>query len=149
MKPESIDKAYRSRVGRSNTGCSFSYYTRSRAKLNLVEKRVKNVIKSKRASVSALDGAAKDNNTSRCWRCPYSACEAASRRKNEWKRHLVTKHLCHVEWHCDICSDRAFNRTDLFRQHIRRMHPSLIGDARGPDASKGELHCKRRGCELC
>ncbi|KAF2400377.1 hypothetical protein EJ06DRAFT_427682 [Trichodelitschia bisporula] len=51
--------------------------------------------------------------------------------KNEWKRHVRTKHIQLERWRCDLCSPGSdhlnpvyndFNRKDLFTQHVRRLH---------------------------
>lgn len=55
--------------------------------------------------------------------CPYSFNS-----KNEWKRHVTSKHMCFYYWECRVgsCSPPGqggrFNRKDLFAQHLRRMH---------------------------
>ena len=58
-------------------------------------------------------------------------CTAAFTSKNEWKRHISTKHIQLGFWRCDMCPPSAgidqpvyndFNRKDLFTQHLRRMH---------------------------
>ncbi|KAL7942151.1 hypothetical protein V8C42DRAFT_332694 [Trichoderma barbatum] len=86
----------------------------------------------------------------------YAGCAARFDAKNEWKRHVSTKHLGLRYWVCTEgkCADERqssyqryaglplqgniFNRKDLYTQHIRRMHASVIGqsttDYRGADA---------------
>ena len=65
--------------------------------------------------------------------CTLSAygCTASFGSKNEWKRHIATKHINSGFWRCDLpgCvparpGDRFkdFNRKDLFMQHARRCH---------------------------
>ena len=58
-------------------------------------------------------------------------CPAAFTSKNEWKRHISTKHIQLGFWRCDMCPPSPgidapvfndFNRKDLFTQHLRRMH---------------------------
>jgi hypothetical protein len=58
-------------------------------------------------------------------------CHASFTSKNEWKRHISTKHIQLGFWRCDMCEPSAgvecpvyndFNRKDLFTQHLRRMH---------------------------
>lgn len=58
-------------------------------------------------------------------------CTAAFTSKNEWKRHISTKHIQLGFWRCDMCPPSPgidqpvyndFNRKDLFTQHLRRMH---------------------------
>ncbi|UKZ46465.1 hypothetical protein TrVGV298_000668 [Trichoderma virens] len=85
----------------------------------------------------------------------YAGCNARFDAKNEWKRHVSTKHLGLKYWVCTEgkCADERqsayqrdaglpsygniFNRKDLYTQHIRRMHASVIGqsttDYRGTD----------------
>ncbi|KAL7936967.1 hypothetical protein V8C35DRAFT_294325 [Trichoderma chlorosporum] len=85
----------------------------------------------------------------------YAGCNARFDAKNEWKRHVSTKHLGLKYWVCTEgkCADERqssyqrfaglptygniFNRKDLYTQHIRRMHASVIGqsttDYRGAD----------------
>ncbi|KAF2756746.1 hypothetical protein EJ05DRAFT_487600 [Pseudovirgaria hyperparasitica] len=64
--------------------------------------------------------------------CLYKyGCKATFPTKNEWKRHVATKHIQANNWRCDICivgivdgmeRYNDFNRKDLFTQHLRRMH---------------------------
>ena len=59
-------------------------------------------------------------------------CSSTFGSKNEWKRHSTSQHIRPDVWRCDIdnCvlkvagkeSWNEFNRKDLFRQHVRRMH---------------------------
>ncbi|KAH9873898.1 hypothetical protein IAQ61_004525 [Plenodomus lingam] len=68
-----------------------------------------------------------------CPLAPYG-CESEFASKNEWKRHVSTQHIKTAFWRCDICAPTSdpkdkdslyhndFNRMDLFRQHLRRMH---------------------------
>lgn len=68
-----------------------------------------------------------------CSLTPYN-CISTFSSKNEWKRHVSTQHIKQGFWRCDLCAttvdphDREtvyhndFNRKDLFRQHLRRMH---------------------------
>ncbi|KAF2402926.1 hypothetical protein EJ06DRAFT_314812 [Trichodelitschia bisporula] len=69
-----------------------------------------------------------------CCFLPYG-CPAAFTSKNEWKRHISTKHIQLNFWRCDMCGSSPgidvpvfndFNRKDLFTQHLRRMHPSTV-----------------------
>lgn len=86
----------------------------------------------------------------------FAGCTARFDAKNEWKRHVSTKHLGLNYWLCmegkcgderqSPCQRRAglsefgniFNRKDLYTQHIRRMHSAVIGqnttDFKGADA---------------
>ncbi|KAL7914877.1 hypothetical protein GGI35DRAFT_162608 [Trichoderma velutinum] len=94
----------------------------------------------------------------------YAGCSARFDAKNEWKRHVSTKHLGLKYWVCTVgkCADERqssyqryaglpscgniFNRKDLYTQHIRRMHASVIGqgttDYRGADA-RSDLMVKK------
>ncbi|RFU73217.1 zinc finger, c2h2 [Trichoderma arundinaceum] len=86
----------------------------------------------------------------------YAGCTARFDAKNEWKRHVSTKHLGLKYWVCTEgkCADERqsafqrqaglpsngniFNRKDLYTQHIRRMHFNITGqsttDYKGADA---------------
>ncbi|KAM0458976.1 hypothetical protein ACHAO4_002365 [Trichoderma viride] len=86
----------------------------------------------------------------------YAGCTAKFDAKNEWKRHVSTKHLGLKYWVCieGKCADERqssfqqraglvpngniFNRKDLYTQHIRRMHSNIAGqsttDYKGADA---------------
>ncbi|TFB04004.1 hypothetical protein CCMA1212_003724 [Trichoderma ghanense] len=86
----------------------------------------------------------------------YAGCTARFDAKNEWKRHVSTKHLGLKYWVCtegkcaeerqSSCQRYAglplygniFNRKDLYTQHIRRMHATVTGqnttDYKGADA---------------
>jgi len=62
--------------------------------------------------------------------CPLSpyGCDTDFKSKNEWKRHVITKHLKVGYYECSLCSTEAMrapyrnSRKDLFSQHIRRVH---------------------------
>ena len=77
----------------------------------------------------------------------FAGCEATFVKKNEWKRHVATKHLLLNYWRCaeGACAaaesssqtpthtappnGSIFNRKDLFTQHLKRMHaPKEIKD---------------------
>lgn len=69
-------------------------------------------------------------------------CAAAFTSKNEWKRHISTKHIQLGFWRCDMCPPSPgidqpvfndFNRKDLFTQHLRRMHGGLAPPTPGKD----------------
>jgi len=73
-----------------------------------------------------------------CCFAPYN-CNASFTSKNEWKRHISTKHIQLGFWRCDMCTPSPgldhpvyndFNRKDLFTQHLRRMHApgSMVKD---------------------
>lgn len=86
----------------------------------------------------------------------YAGCTARFDAKNEWKRHVSTKHLGLKYWVCmeGKCADERqsvfqqraglepngniFNRKDLYTQHIRRMHSNIAGQSttnyKGADA---------------
>ncbi|KAM0245658.1 hypothetical protein ACHAQJ_010510 [Trichoderma viride] len=77
----------------------------------------------------------------------YAGCTARFDAKNEWKRHVSTKHLGLKYWVCTEgkCADERqssyqqraglppngniFNRKDLYTQHIRRMHSNIAGQS--------------------
>ncbi|KIW07426.1 uncharacterized protein PV09_02267 [Verruconis gallopava] len=72
-------------------------------------------------------------NNSRPFPCVFAQynCGSAFTSKNEWKRHISTKHIQLGFWRCDMCPPSPgidhpvyndFNRKDLFTQHLRRMH---------------------------
>jgi hypothetical protein len=74
-------------------------------------------------------------------------CGSAFTSKNEWKRHISTKHIQLGFWRCDMCPPSPgidhpvyndFNRKDLFTQHLRRMHavPATLGTQDSKDASQ-------------
>ena len=62
--------------------------------------------------------------------CPLSpyGCDAEFTTKNEWKRHVITKHLKLGEYECSLCPEEGMRppyqnpRKDLFSQHIWRIH---------------------------
>lgn len=62
--------------------------------------------------------------------CPLSpyGCESVFTSKNEWKRHVLTKHLKLGYYECSLCPTDGMRapyqnaRKDLFSQHIWRMH---------------------------
>ena len=69
-------------------------------------------------------------------------CAAAFTSKNEWKRHISTKHIQLGFWRCDMCPPSPgidlpvyndFNRKDLFTQHLRRMHGGVSPPTPGKD----------------
>lgn len=69
-------------------------------------------------------------------------CVAAFTSKNEWKRHISTKHIQLGFWRCDMCPPSPgidqpvyndFNRKDLFTQHLRRMHGGVAPPTPGKD----------------
>lgn len=69
-------------------------------------------------------------------------CAAAFTSKNEWKRHISTKHIQLGFWRCDMCPPSPgidqpvfndFNRKDLFTQHLRRMHGGIPPSTPGKD----------------
>lgn len=74
----------------------------------------------------------------------HYGCEGNFVNKNEWKRHVSSKHLQLGYYRCDLgpCSPEVvesqhkgfndFNRKDLFTQHCRRMHAPW--DASRPQA---------------
>ena len=73
------------------------------------------------------------NSHTRPFDCTFSAygCTACFGSKNEWKRHIATKHINSGFWRCNLpgCTPvrpddrfKDFNRKDLFMQHARRCH---------------------------
>ncbi|KFY77683.1 hypothetical protein V498_09282, partial [Pseudogymnoascus sp. VKM F-4517 (FW-2822)] len=82
----------------------------------------------------------------------WAGCPSAFATKNEWKRHVASKHTCFFYYECRIGSCSApgqagrFNRKDLFAQHLRRMHaPSASSLAKGGPAAKEEWDEKLKG----
>ncbi|CAI7608492.1 unnamed protein product [Penicillium bialowiezense] len=93
-----------------------------------------------------------------CSFAPYG-CESTFVSKNEWKRHVTSKHLLLGFYRCDVEGATAspsesvnsyiaprrgqpndFNRKDLFTQHQRRMHaPWLRSGRRVPTESERNL----------
>lgn len=78
---------------------------------------------SKKAAAAVADGA------TRPFFCPWFpyGCSSTFPNKNEWKRHTTTQHMKLGIWRCSDCpkvegTNNDFNRKDLFRQHIQRMH---------------------------
>ena len=83
--------------------------------------------------------------------CIFSiyGCTSTFGSKNEWKRHVATKHLRTAYWRCNLgrCAPinpedqpKDFNRKDLFMQHIRRMHaPSHAKDKKEMNASVDDI----------
>ncbi|KAK5987255.1 hypothetical protein PT974_11379 [Cladobotryum mycophilum] len=76
----------------------------------------------------------------------FAGCLTTFDTKNEWKRHVLTQHVCLNYWICEEGScattrgsgtqhrshllpalGSIFNRKDLYTQHVRRMHPQAIG----------------------
>ncbi|KFY70801.1 hypothetical protein V499_08945, partial [Pseudogymnoascus sp. VKM F-103] len=81
----------------------------------------------------------------------WAGCTSAFASKNEWKRHVASKHTCFFYWECRVGSCSApgqsgkFNRKDLFAQHLRRMHAPPSSTAKsGP----GKDAWERRLAEL-
>lgn len=68
----------------------------------------------------------------------WAGCTSAFGSKNEWKRHVASKHICFNYWECQVGSCSApgqggwFNRKDLFAQHLRRMHAPGASVKSGP-----------------
>ncbi|OBT60459.1 hypothetical protein VE03_10123 [Pseudogymnoascus sp. 23342-1-I1] len=104
------------------------------------------------------------NPTFRCT-FAFAGCNSSFPNKNEWKRHVVTKHICFTYWECQdsVCSSLEqgwrFNRKDLFAQHLRRIHYSeadddvqkqkhLEGGKRMGKALIKEVRCPVPGCEV-
>ncbi|KFZ04521.1 hypothetical protein V502_10088, partial [Pseudogymnoascus sp. VKM F-4520 (FW-2644)] len=74
----------------------------------------------------------------------WAGCTSAFGSKNEWKRHVASKHICFNYWECHVgpCSAPGqggrFNRKDLFAQHLRRMHSPGASAKSGPDKVEWE-----------
>jgi hypothetical protein len=114
-------------------------------------------------------------HTFTCSFAPYG-CESTFASKNEWKRHITSKHLLLGFYRCDVgrCNVQTqhtplqspksisttppgqsndFNRKDLFTQHQRRMHAPWLqpGRRRAPTdvengAFESSLENVRRRC---
>ncbi|KAI8940413.1 hypothetical protein NX059_004103 [Plenodomus lindquistii] len=90
-------------------------------------------------SATKVPLAIEDRRSFPCPLAPYG-CDSNFVSKNEWKRHVSTQHIKIGFWRCDICAPTTdpkdadslyhndFNRMDLFRQHLRRMHAAPIKD---------------------
>ncbi|KAM3418206.1 hypothetical protein BST61_g4210 [Cercospora zeina] len=93
-------------------------------------------------SSSQLD---RQPNTFPCIFAVYG-CERRFSSKNEWKRHIQTKHVITEDWWCQLCQPGAsFNRKDLFMQHILRMHSSKReSDAISRGGAKAKSEAQRR-----
>ncbi|OBT48555.1 hypothetical protein VE00_01385 [Pseudogymnoascus sp. WSF 3629] len=102
------------------------------------------------SSASAVGRTANSNPTFPCT-FAWAGCTSAFASKNEWKRHVASKHTCFFYWECRNGSCSApgqagkFNRKDLFAQHLRRMHSPPSATAKsGP----GKEAWERRLSEL-
>ncbi|KZF23897.1 hypothetical protein L228DRAFT_260645 [Xylona heveae TC161] len=54
-----------------------------------------------------------------------NGCSDSFEKKNEWKRHIRIQHLQLDHYNCALCTiprDHSFNRKDLFKTHLERMH---------------------------
>ncbi|OBT69221.1 hypothetical protein VE03_01843 [Pseudogymnoascus sp. 23342-1-I1] len=94
---------------------------------------------------SSGGGSGRSNTANPTFPCTFAwaGCTSAFGAKNEWKRHVASKHTCFFYWECRVgtCAAPAqrgtFNRKDLFAQHLRRMHappPSVL--AKGSKAKE-------------
>lgn len=88
----------------------------------------------------------KPKSTTHPWPCLLApnGCPCTSQGKNEWKRHIDTMHLQPYIWICDICpadksSLKPFNRKDLFRSHVERIHLEKAGARREKKGAKQAL----------
>ncbi|ELR04045.1 hypothetical protein VC83_06123 [Pseudogymnoascus destructans] len=112
-----------------------------------VEKRKGNAVSS---SSSSAGRAGNSNPTFPCT-FEWAGCTSAFASKNEWKRHVASKHTCFFYWECRVgpCSapgqSGKFNRKDLFAQHLRRMHSPLSSSAK---SGAGKEAWERRLSEL-
>lgn len=68
-------------------------------------------------------------SSQRPFTCPLQpyGCTADFATKNEWKRHVQSQHVLLGFWRCQQClkpngRQNDFNRKDLFKEHLRRMH---------------------------
>lgn len=131
------------------------------------------ITKSRRATI--LTPSSMANNTLACPLCPHPAfkdlsslnrhvktharifvcafdfagCTSTFASKNEWKRHVSSRHLGLVVWKCaegdcghggasgggSDSTAATFNRKDLYTQHLRRMHAQSYATA--PSQSSG------------
>lgn len=92
-------------------------------------------------------------------------CTSTFTSKNEWKRHVASKHIQLGFYRCDVggCagehnttgsrSEKLFNRKDLFTQHQRRMHapwanrnPKQPASEQERDAFERTLQSVRERC---
>ncbi|KAG6051555.1 hypothetical protein E4U39_000383 [Claviceps sp. Clav50 group G5] len=54
----------------------------------------------------------------------FAGCESICKGRNEWKRHLKTKHFLSRLYTCPECPEKSFGRKDYFTQHFIRIHAS-------------------------
>ncbi|KAL5357423.1 hypothetical protein BJX96DRAFT_11904 [Aspergillus floccosus] len=103
----------------------------------------------------------------RLFMCSFKlyGCTSTFTSKNEWKRHVASKHIQLGFYRCDVgnCAGehnttgsrlgKLFNRKDLFTQHQRRMHapwanrnPKQPANEQERDAFERTLHSVRERC---
>jgi hypothetical protein len=96
----------------------------------------------------------KGSDVLRPFPCPLAVygCRSDFISKNEWKRHIATKHVKLAFWRCDLCQENVdanddqtvyhndFNRKDLFAQHLRRMHKADEKVVLGPERYNIKKH---------
>ncbi|OBT87491.1 hypothetical protein VE02_03596 [Pseudogymnoascus sp. 03VT05] len=95
---------------------------------------------------TSSSSAGRPSNANPTFPCTFAwaGCTSAFASKNEWKRHVASKHTCFFYWECRVGSCSApgqagkFNRKDLFAQHLRRMHapPSSSSTAKSGPAKE-------------
>lgn len=100
-------------------------------------------------------GSSDSKSKTRIFECPLApyGCTSDFPSKNEWKRHINTKHICRGYWRCDLCDQSGgkvndFNRIDLFTLHLRRIHWSHHTKAQKPNR-KGSVKVKRENDSSC
>jgi hypothetical protein len=101
-------------------------------------------------SQSSSSRSARSQNFFPCLFVVYG-CGKEFSSKNEWKRHIQKQHVQMDYWLCKRCPERgpseqrqhAFNRKDLFTQHILRMH-SQQNEQAGGRAGKVKSEEQRR-----
>jgi hypothetical protein len=80
--------------------------------------------------------------------CPLSpyGCESHFWSKNEWKRHVITKHLKLGYYLCELCPEDNVRakyqnpRKDLFTQHVWRMHIQVEDQAQQGQQEQPHSH---------
>ncbi|KAK5117640.1 hypothetical protein LTR62_005063 [Meristemomyces frigidus] len=90
-----------------------------------------------------------DITVTRGFPCPFTpyGCTHIFGSKNEWKRHVTTQHLNLGYWRCDLCPAgklNDFNRKDLFVQHVRRMHSTIVREKKSTSTTTKPLRGARK-----
>jgi len=148
--PRRTNKRKRSSVSSTTSSCRNKCRTRCREDSSTSNASIPTKQSRRRALCSASKSACRANTSTDDWRpfpCPFASYGCASHfvSKNEWKRHVSTQHIKQGFWRCDMCPPTThlkdgvtavchndFNRIDLFRQHLRRMHA-------GPGANSSDI----------